>query len=149
MDQSIPPAPLYTPAPPLSPNDERTWAMLAHFSILLNLVTGFLGTVAAMVIYLVYRDRSRVVAYQALQALIFQLIAWIVAGLVAIVLWTLSGILAVICIGVLLIPLALFFSLIPLAALIYGVVGGVQTYEGRDFRYWLVGDWVRGVHTGP
>jgi len=32
---------------PLSPSDERTWAMLAHLSVLLNLVTGFLGPVAA------------------------------------------------------------------------------------------------------
>ena len=27
---------------PLTPSDERTWAMLAHLSVLLNLVTGYL-----------------------------------------------------------------------------------------------------------
>jgi uncharacterized Tic20 family protein len=102
----------------------------------------------ALVIYLGLRDRSRYVGYQALQALVFQLIAWIVAGLIAITLWTLGGILSVICIGILVFPLALLVSLLPGAALVYGVIGGLQTYEGRDFKYWLVGDWVRGALIG-
>ena len=73
-------AQLTEPAPPLSPEDERTWAMLAHLSVLVNLVTGFLGPVAALVIYLVYKDRSRYVAYQSMQAFVFQLIWWVGAG---------------------------------------------------------------------
>jgi uncharacterized Tic20 family protein len=44
---------------PLSPQDERTWSMLAHLSILVNLFSGFLGPIAALVIYLVFKDRSR------------------------------------------------------------------------------------------
>lgn len=50
-------------APGMSPTDGRTWAMLRHLSVLLNLVTGLLGTLAALVIYLAFRDRSRYVAY--------------------------------------------------------------------------------------
>lgn len=129
------------PPAPLSPADERTWAMLAHLSVLINLVTGFLGPVAALVIYLVYKDRSRFVAFHSLQSLIFQLVAWIGSGIVAVILWTVGGILSMICIGVLIIPLAMLLSLIPLAALVYGVIAGIQTYQGVDFRYWLVGDW--------
>ena len=69
------PAPSAAPLPqPLSLSDERTWALLAHLSILINLFTGVLGPVAALVIYLVYKDRSRYVAYQAMQSFIFQLI---------------------------------------------------------------------------
>ena len=72
MDNPVPnPAPLLQP---LSQADERTWAMLAHLSILVNLVTGVLGPVAALVIYLVYKDRSRYVAYQAMQSFLFQII---------------------------------------------------------------------------
>jgi hypothetical protein len=52
---------------PLSSSDEHTWAMLAHLSVLTNLVTGFLGPVAALVIYLVFKDRSRFVAYHSMQ----------------------------------------------------------------------------------
>lgn len=129
---------------PLSADDERTWSMLAHLSVLLNLITGFLGPVAALVIYLVYKDRSRYVAYQSMQSFIFQLIWWVGAGALAAILWTISGILAVVLIGCLLMPIALFFSFVPIAALIYGVVGAVQCNQGRDFRYWLIGDWVRG-----
>ncbi len=48
-------------------------------------------------------------------------------------------------IGILLIPFAvlltLIFLLMPILALVYGVVGGVQCSSGEDFRYWLVGDW--------
>ena len=58
----------------LSPSEERTWAMLAHLSVLINLVTGALGPIAALLIYLVYKDRSRYVAFQSLQSLLLQLI---------------------------------------------------------------------------
>lgn len=133
------------PAAPLSPSDERTWAMLAHLSVLLNLVTGFLGVAGALVIYLVYKDRSRYVAYQAMQAFLFQLIFWAGGGLLIGVMWAIVGALSAVLIGILLIPFAvvltLIFLLMPLFALVYGVVGAVQASNGEDFRYWLIGDW--------
>ena len=43
----------------MSAEDERTWSILAHLSMFLNLLTGFLGPVVALIIYLVYKDRSR------------------------------------------------------------------------------------------
>jgi uncharacterized Tic20 family protein len=139
-----PPAPTL---PPLSPSDERTWAMLAHLSVLLNLVTGFLGPIAALVIYLVYKDRSRYVAYQALQAFIFQLVAWVGGGVLVGLAWAVSGILSAVLIGLLCMPFACVLSFLPLGALVYGVIGGIQCSQGQDFRYWLVGDWVRGTFT--
>jgi uncharacterized protein len=42
---------------------------------------------------------------------------------------------------------ACLISLIPMGALIYGIIGGVQASQGRDFKYWLIGDWVRGTLT--
>lgn len=134
------------PLPPLSPSDERTWSMLAHLSVLANLVTGFFGPLAALVIYLVYKDRSRYVAYHAMQSFVFQLIWWIGAGTLAGIAWAISGALvALVGLGCLLMPIALLITLIPLAALVYGVIGAVQCSQGVDFRYWLVGDWVRGT----
>jgi uncharacterized protein len=143
-------APPYVSPPPqpLSEKDERTFAMLSHLSILLNLVTGFLGPVAALVIYFIYKDRSRYVRYHAMQSFVFQLIWWLGAGILAGITWTISGILAAILIGCLIMPIALFLTFIPLAALVYGVVGAIQTNEHQDFRYWLIGDWVRGELTG-
>ena len=128
---------------PLSQADERTWAMIAHLSILGNLVTGFLGPVAALVIYLVFKERSRYVAYQAMQAFVFQMIWWIGAGALAGIAWAISGVLTAVLIGLLCMPLACLISFIPLGALVYGVVGGVQASQGQDFKYWLIGDWVR------
>jgi uncharacterized Tic20 family protein len=119
--------------------------MLAHLSVLANLVTGFLGPVIALVIYLVFRDRSRYVAYQSLQALLFQLIWWVGGGALMGVAIAVSGVLSVILIGLLCMPFAFMIGLIPLASLVYGVIGAIQTSQGEDFQYWLIGDWVRGT----
>jgi uncharacterized Tic20 family protein len=133
---------------PLSPQDERTWAMLAHLSVLANLVTGFLGPVVALIIYLIYKDRSRYVAYHSLQSFVFQLVFWIGGGALIGLIWAVTGILSAVLVGLLCIPFAvvgtLVFAAMPVIALIYGIIGGIQTSQGQDFRYWLVGDWVRG-----
>jgi uncharacterized Tic20 family protein len=143
-----PPPPAPAPAPQrLTESDERTWAMLAHLSILLNLITGFLGIVVALIIYLVYKNRSNYVAYQSMQAFIFQLIWWFGGGLLIGLAWAITGALSIILVGLVLIPLACLLSLIPIAALVYGIVGAVQTNSGQDFKYWLIGDWVRGELT--
>lgn len=143
-----PQPPQYMPPQPLSPSDERTYAMLAHLSVLANLITGFLGPVAALIIYLMYKDRSRYVAYHAMQSFVFQLIWWVGGGIFAGILWAISGALIAVLIGCVLMPLALLFTLLPLGALIYGIVGGIQCNQGQDFKYWLIGDWVRGTLTG-
>jgi len=138
----------WTPPPPLSPSDERTWAMLAHLSVLLNLVTGMLGPVAALIIYLVFKDRSRYVAYHSLQSLIFQLITWVGGGVLVGIAAAVAGVLSLVMIGLLCLPLVAVLALIPLGGLVYGIIGGIQCSQGQDFRYWLVGDWVRGTLTG-
>lgn len=128
-------------------SDERTWAMLAHLSILLNLVSGVLGLVIAILVYLNYQNRSRYVAYHSLQSFFFQLIFWVGGGALTGVVWTLTGISSAVLIGLCAIPIAILISLIPLGAIVYSIVGAVQCSQGRDFRYWLVGDWVRGTLT--
>ena len=142
---SVNPAPQQVVATPLSPADERTWAMLAHLSVLLNLVTGFLGVGVALLIYFIYKERSRYVAYQAMQAFLFQLIFWAGGGLLIGAMWAVVGALSAILIGILLIPFAvvltLLFLVMPVVALVYGVIGSIQCSNGEDFRYWLIGDW--------
>jgi uncharacterized Tic20 family protein len=129
----------------LSPADERTWAMLAHLSVLANLITGFLGPVIAIVIYLAYKDRSRYVAYQSMQAFLFQLVWWVGGGILTGIAFTVAGVLSAVIIGIFLLPFACLTALIPIAALVYGVVGAVQTGQGQDFQYWLIGDWAIGI----
>lgn len=132
-----------TAAQPLSPSEERAWATIAHLSVLTNLVTGFLGPVVAILIYLVFRDRSRYVAYQSMQSFVFQLVWWVAGGFLAGIAWTVSGVLAVVLVGLCLMPFALLLSVIPVAALVYGVIAALECNQGRNFRYWLVGDWVK------
>ena len=48
-------------------------------------------------------------------------------------------------IGLLCLPFACVLTLIPLGALIYGVVGAVQASQGQDFDYWLIGDWAKQI----
>jgi uncharacterized Tic20 family protein len=135
----------------LSQSEERTWAMLAHVSVLANLVTGFLGPIIALLIYLLFRDRSKYVAYQSLQAFLFQLIWWGAGGILLGTMWAITGLLSIVVVGVLLIPIACvltpFFLTMPLVSLVYGVIAAIQTSQGEDFKYWGVGDWVRGTLT--
>lgn len=149
-DQPPPPPPApYTPPPPPSPladSDARTIAMLAHLSVLLNLVTGFLGVIAPLVIYLIYKERSRYVAFQSMQAFVFQLVWWAGGGLIIGAVWAITGALSAVFIGLLCIPFAVIISvlagLMPVVALVYGVYGGIEANAGKDFKYWLIGDWV-------
>jgi uncharacterized protein len=136
--------PLSSPVP-FFPNQERTWAMIAHLSVLLNLFTGFLGGIAAIIIYFVYKDRSRFVAYHAMQSFIFQSITWLGAGLIGGLLIGLGSAFAILIIPLLcLLPGFLILLAMP-ASLIYGVIGGVKVNDGEDFRYWQIGDWVREI----
>jgi hypothetical protein len=159
-DELVPPAPPQAPpAPPapapaqapegLAASSERTWSMLAHLSILLNLFTGFLGPIVALVIYLVYKDRSAYVRFHAMQAFIFQLVFFVGAGALAAIAWLVSLTLSVVLVGCCCVPFAFLLTIIPVAALVYGVIGAIQTAQGDDFRYWLVDQWVLGGRQGP
>jgi|WetSurMetagenome_2_1015567.scaffolds.fasta_scaffold145147_3 uncharacterized protein len=153
IENQIPPqTPVPAQALPLPASEEKTWRVLAHLTVLLNLITGFAGPIGALIIYLIYKDRSRRVAYDALQSMIMQLLWWYGGGLLIGVMWSIVGILSAVLIGIVLIPFALLFTflfaLLPIGAVIYGIVGAVQVNEGKDFKYWLAGDWVRGTLIG-
>lgn len=136
-----------TPAP-LSQADERTWAMLAHLSVLVNLFTGVLGPFVALVIYLVFANRSKYVAYHAMQSFLFQLVVWYGIG----VMWGVVGLLSAVIIGVVLIPFACLLTPVMLIGMaiapVYGIYAAVETSQGKDFQYWWVGGWVRSLLTG-
>jgi hypothetical protein len=117
--------------------------MLAHLTVLLNPISGLMGVVGALVIYLVFQNRSRYVAYQSLQAVVFQLIFWVGGGILAGITWAASALLSVVLVGLLCFPVALILTLVPLGAIVYGIIGGIQCSQGQDFRYWLIGDWVQ------
>jgi len=118
------------PAPSVTPSeDERLWAMLAH---VLTLISAF---VAPLVIYLVFQNRSKFVAFHALQSLFFHLAVWVV-GLVLLVL-IVTVVLA--CVAI---PLA---SLVGIGALVYMLVAAIKAHQGERFEYAIVGPLARGI----
>ncbi len=121
----------------MSAQDERTWSMLAHLSVLLNILTGIGGPIAALVIWLVYRDRSRRVSFHALQSLWYQ-VAWAVILFVG---WFVTGILSIIFIGLLLIPIMLIATLVPFVHQCYAAY---KVYQGVDYRYPIIADMIDG-----
>ena len=121
--------------PAMAAQDERTWSALAHLSIFLNLVTGFLGPVAALGVWLVYRDRSSKVAFQALQSMWYQ-VAWLVilaAG------WIATGILTIVLIGFLLMPAMALLSMVPF---VHGAYAAYRVKRDGEYRYPFIADMI-------
>jgi uncharacterized membrane protein len=133
---------------PLSDREERLLGALAHGSV----IGQGIGILVGVVLYVTQRDRSRRVAFQALQAAIYQFVGL----LLTIGLWLVWGIIY----GISMIPLfqhpeafedappPLFFismagMVVPLAVMVlwglYGLWAALQTLRGRDFRYPVIG----------
>lgn len=109
------PAPAGYPGGELVPtSDERTLACLAH------VLGAFVSFVAPLVIYLTRsrRDYAKVQAAEALNFTITIAIAYVVSGLLTLVL-----------IGFLLLPLVAVWSVV------MAVLAGVKTYRGEPFAY--------------
>jgi len=113
-------------------SDEKTWAILAHVSILLGAITvGLLGPVAAFVIWLIKKDESDYVAKQALQSLIYQ----IVVAVLSWIMWIAIVVLFAVVIGFCLIPLGIVLNL---AAIGYGCYAAYVGSLGQEFRYPII-----------
>jgi uncharacterized Tic20 family protein len=143
--------------------NEMTMAALAHASVVLTFVIALgsgglgalLGVLVPLIIWLTYKDKSAYVSFQALQATVFQAVSILVMVIVLVVSvvlivvgWTVSGALTAILIGLCLMPfailitvvLALVVLILPFAQLGYGLYAAYEAYQGREFRYWLIGE---------
>jgi uncharacterized Tic20 family protein len=121
----------------MSAQDERTWSILAHLSMFLNLITGFLGPVAALILYLIYKDRSQRVAFHALQSMWFQ-IGWLVILAVG---WTVTTLLLIVVIGFVLIPVMVIVSVVPF---VHAGYAAYRVSQGEEYRYPFAADLVEG-----
>ena len=117
----------------MSAQDEQTWSMLSHLSVLVGLLG--LMPLGALIIWLIYKDRSPRVRFHAAQALWYQ-VAWIVILLVG---WTITFILMFVLIGFLLLPVMLLASLVPF---VHGCYAAYKVNQGVDYRYPFIADQV-------
>jgi uncharacterized protein len=113
----------------MSVEGERTWSVLAHLSTFLNLFTGFLGPVAAFVIWLVYKDDSPTVARHALRSVFYQ-VAWLTAIFIG---WTVTFALMAILVGFLLVPV---MAVVTLAPFVQATYEAYIAYRGGGRRYY-------------
>jgi uncharacterized Tic20 family protein len=129
--------------------DERIMAALAHGGVLLPMT----GVIVPIVIWVTQKDKSRYVAFQSFQAMLYQLVLILMwfAGMACYMgsFFAMFG-------GALLsesygqtaldnvfpfIPMGIFGMLMcgGLFFVVYGLVAAVMTLMGRDFRYLFVG----------
>src|SRR5829696_3925603 len=123
------------PTEPMGAQEERTWSIVAHLSVLAALVG--LMPFGALLVWLVYKDRSPKVRFHALQALWYQ-IAWIVI----LVAYTLVCLL----LSIVVIGLFMFF-LLPVLALvpvIHGCYAAYRVSKGVEYRYPYIADKIGG-----
>src|SRR5919206_3102070 len=119
----------------MSPQDEQTWSVLAHLSVLLLLVG--LMPFGVLLIWLIYKDRSEKVRFHALQALWYQ-IAWVV---ILAAYAFISLILTLLLIGIFMFFLLPVLVLIPV---IHGCYAAYQVSQGVDYRYPYIADRIEG-----
>jgi uncharacterized Tic20 family protein len=115
-----PPAGGRPAGPPMSPDQERLWGMLAH---LLSFVAAYLalGFVAPLVVLLVFGPRSAYVRAHAVESLNFNL-SWLLYAIV-------GGILLIIGIGV------LILIALGIAYVVLIVIASIRANNGEFFRY--------------
>jgi uncharacterized Tic20 family protein len=142
--------------PSLSTQDERIMAGLSHLSIIVPMA----GLIAPIVVWVTSKDKSEYVAFQALQAMAYQIslillymIGWACYG------FSFFGMF-------LTIPFAppegsteapsplffvsMFFPFIIMGLIfllfitlgIYGIIGGIMSFQGKPFRYIVIGKMV-------
>ena len=131
---------------------ERSWALGAHLSLFLILLTYFLaagfdiwkssvlisgtlvGPLVCIIAYLRHKKRSEYVAFHALQALLFQIVFIAIMGLAVVILPPGSNEAGFLC----LVPIVCGLPLL-------AMIGAFSTLQGKDFKYPLIGQWIKKV----
>lgn len=140
----------------MSPQDERVMAGISHISALIPMM----GLFAPIIIWVTQKDKSEYVAFQSLQALAYQL-SMIVAYFIGMGCYMFSFFGMFVAIPMLpqdgspdpvspfaFIPMFLPFIVMGVLFLFgfiliaYAIIGAVQAFQGKPFRYLLIGGWV-------
>ncbi len=126
-------------------SDEKLMSLLSHLSIVIPNI----GIIAPIVIWVTQKDKSKFVRFNAIQAIFFQLVFFVLIMLsifIGLIFMLISlpviiknpdaapGVLFWVSMGVmnLYFPLWLIFSL-------YAVVAAIRSFKGKIFRYIIIG----------
>ncbi len=111
----------------MSAEQERTWATISHAvaGAAMILSAGTLGFVAALIIYLVYKDKGPFVRQHAADAVNIQLNALLWAVVLAVV----GFVLLIVLVGFLLWAL---LAVVPIVATALHVIGAIKAYNGEQ-----------------
>lgn len=138
--------------------DERIMAALAHASTLIP----FMGVIAPIVIWATQKDKSKYVAFQAFQAIVYQATI-ILAGFIGMGCYMFSlfgSFITTLFLGLSdsnsAGPLFFLGLTIPFFVLgmylvgqfifyVYAVIGAIMALQGKPFRYVIIGRWVERV----
>ena len=110
-------------AAPLTEAEDRQWASFAHLG-------GILGFLPSLIIWLIFKDRGRLTAVEAKEALNFQIT--LVIGYVAINI--LSVFLAAVTFGIGAI-LSLLIFVLWILGVVFSILGFTQAKDGQHYRY--------------
>ncbi len=132
--------------------ENRLLAALAHASA----VAQGIGILVGVLVYISQRDKSRYAAYQGLQAAVYQLVNLIII----IGMWLVWGVFyglgilalvrleemnpgaappAIFWIGLISMVFPITYSIL---VALYGLWGALRTWQGKDFRYLIIGSWL-------
>lgn len=133
--------------------DERVLAAVSHVTALLP----FIGVIAPIIIWVTQKDKSRYVAFQALQALVYQL-TMVLGYFLGMACYIGSYVVAFIPLPFLassdspdaagwIIAITVIFPFLLLglvfllgyAFIVYGIVAAVMSLQGKPFRYLVIG----------
>lgn len=145
-----------TPPQSTPSQDDRVMAGLAHITAII----WFIGVIVPIVIWVTQKDKSRYVAFQALQAIIYQMImivAWFI-GMAVYMVSSFGFVFPMILLsssnsGPITILFTILGFLIPFAVLgliifggfafiLYAIIAAIMGFQGKPFRYLLIGNWV-------
>ena len=119
-------------AAPLTPAEDKQWAMWSHFG-------GVLGLLPSLIIFLVFKDRGGFTKQESKEALNWQ-ITWIIAYVAINIIVAILQVALVFSdpyggLGILGVLLGLLGWLPYLANLVFSIIGGVKVNGGSAYRY--------------
>lgn len=117
--------------PLLRPEDERTWAALAHASALVAAIlsAGWLSFLGPLAVYLYGRSRSDFVRRSAANAFNFNILLWVATIVGWIFFFTLVGI-----------PVAVVLWLaVFVGSILFHLIAALRAWQGHPYRYpWTI-----------